>query len=131
MLLRVKHASGIPLYLQLMEQIKHAVESGAIQPGEQLPAIRKLAEDLVMNPNTVARAYRDLEHEGILELRQGSGAFVSQAVAARTKITRQAHAVVQTALERLTAAGLSEEEIRRLVENELAVSRDLKKVTGS
>ena len=60
-----------------MEQVKHAIETGAIRPGEQLPGIRPLAEELVINPNTVAKAYRELEHEGVIELRHGAGAFVS------------------------------------------------------
>ena len=67
----------MPIYLQLMEQVKHAIETGALRPGEQLPSIRPLAEELVVNPNTVAKAYRELEHEGVIELRQGAGAFVS------------------------------------------------------
>ena len=71
-------SSGVPIYLQLMEQVKHAIETGALKPGEQLPSIRPLAEELVMNPNTVAKAYRELEHEGVIELRQGAGAFVSR-----------------------------------------------------
>ena len=76
MLFRPNASSGVPIYLQLMEQVKHAVETGALRQGDQLPTIRKLAEDLVVNPNTVVRAYRDLEHEGVVELKQGSGAFV-------------------------------------------------------
>ncbi len=75
MIFRINQAAGTPLYLQLMEQIKHAVETGALREGDQLPAIRKVAEDLVMNPNTVVRAYRELEHEGVLELKHGSGAY--------------------------------------------------------
>jgi GntR family transcriptional regulator len=122
-ILHLNPASGLPLYLQLMETIKHAVETGALRPGEQLPAIRRVAEDLVMNPNTVVRAYRELEHEGILEVRQGSGAYVSMSVQGRTKVTRKAQAVIQAAVERVAALGLSEEEIRRLVENELAQIR--------
>jgi DNA-binding transcriptional regulator YhcF (GntR family) len=65
-----------PIYLQLMEQVRHAVEVGALQPGDQLPGIRHLAETLVINPNTVAKAYRELEHERIIDVRHGSGAFV-------------------------------------------------------
>ena len=57
--LRINFASGVPIYRQLMEQIKHAVDTGAIRGGEQLPTIRKIAEELAMNPNTVARAYRE------------------------------------------------------------------------
>src|SRR3954468_24482854 len=77
MLLRPNPASGVPIYLQLMEQVKHAIETGALRPGEQLPGIRPLAEELVINANTVAKAYRELEHEGVIELRHGAGAFVS------------------------------------------------------
>ena len=78
MLFRPNPASGVPVYLQLIEQVKHAIDVGALSPGDQLPAIRRVAEDLVINPNTVAKAYRELEHEGVIELRQGSGAFVSE-----------------------------------------------------
>jgi len=60
MLIRVNPSSGVPLYLQLMDQVKHAIETGAVKAGDQLPTIRKVAEDLVMNPNTVVRAYREL-----------------------------------------------------------------------
>jgi GntR family transcriptional regulator len=89
-----------------------------------------MAEDLVMNPNTVARAYRELEHEGIIELRHGSGAFISGAASQGTKVTRKAQTVVQSAVERLVASGLTGDEIRRLVENELALLRDGKKLQG-
>src|SRR5580693_2947119 len=111
MILRLNQSSGIPLYLQVMEQVKHAVETGALRAGDQLPAIRKMAEDLVMNPNTVARAYRELEHEGIIELRHGSGAFISESVTWKSGVTRKAQAVVQSAVERLVAAGLTGDEI--------------------
>src|SRR5256714_12852548 len=77
MLFRPNPSSGVPIYLQLMEQVKHAIETGALRAGDQLPGIRPLAEELVINPNTVAKAYRELEHEGIIELRHGAGAFVS------------------------------------------------------
>jgi len=112
-----------------MEQVKHAIETGALRPGEQLPAIRKLAEDLVMNPNTVVRAYRELEHEGVVELRHGSGAFISDSEAGRVKIIRRGQALMQAAIDKLTSLGLSEPEIRRLVENELALLR-MQKLPG-
>lgn len=73
----VQPASGEPLYLQLIRQIKHAIASGALAPGEQLPTVRQLAADLVINPNTVARAYRELEHDGLLEGVTGRGSFVT------------------------------------------------------
>ena len=119
MIFRVNPASGIPIYLQLMESAKHSIETGALQAGDQLPAIRKVAEDLVINPNTVARAYRELEHEGIIELKHGSGAYVSTNVGGHVEVTGKAQEIMQSAIERLRALGLSDEQIRRTMESEL------------
>jgi len=74
MIRRPNPSSGVPVYLQLMEQVKDALATGAIRPGEPLPGIRPLAEELVMNPNTVARAYRALEQEGVITPRHRAGA---------------------------------------------------------
>jgi GntR family transcriptional regulator len=122
MLLRPNPASGVPIYLQLMEQVKHAIETGALRPGEQLPGIRPLAEELVINANTVAKAYRELEHEGVIELRHGAGAFVSANGRPRkaTEKLRAGQAVVGDAVRRLRERGVTDEEIRRLFEAELA-----------
>src|SRR5678810_950811 len=98
MILRLNPSSGIPLYLQLMEQIKHAVETEAIRAGDQLPSVRKLAEEMVINPNTVARVYRELEREGIIEVRHGAGAYVRDDVVSRTKLMRKAQGVVEAAV---------------------------------
>ena len=121
MLFRPNPSSGVPIYLQLMEQVKHGIETGALRPGEQLPGIRPLAEELVVNPNTVAKAYRELEHEGVIELRQGAGAFVSARARAQkqTDKLRAGRDAVAEAVARLRKGGLSEEEIRRLFEAEL------------
>ena len=122
MLFRPNPSTGVPIYLQLMEQVKHAVETGALRPGDQLPGIRPLAEELVINPNTVAKVYRELEHEGVIELRHGAGAFVSANARAKklTESLRAGQAIVAAAIERLHARGLSDEEIRRLFEAEMA-----------
>jgi GntR family transcriptional regulator len=122
MMFRPNPSSGVPIYLQLMEQVKHSIETGALRPGEQLPGIRPLAEELVINPNTVAKAYRELEHEGVIELRQGAGAFVSAGARARksTDRLRAGQAEVAAAVERLRARGVTDEEIRRMFEAELA-----------
>ena len=122
MLFRPNPSSGVPIYLQIMEQVKHSIETGALRPGEQLPGIRPLAEELVINPNTVAKAYRELEHEGVIELRQGAGAFVSANAAARRSTDKQraSQQLVAQTVEKLRAEGMSDEEIRRLVEAELA-----------
>lgn len=122
MLIRPNPSSGVPIYLQLMEQVKHAIETGALRPGEQLPGIRPLAEELVINPNTVAKAYRELEHEGVIELRQGAGAFVSENAGAKklTDAIRAGQGIVADAIEKLRVRGVTDEEIRRLFEAELA-----------
>ena len=117
------------MYLQLMDRVKHAVETGALREGDQLPTIRKLAEDLVMNPNTVIRAYRELEHEGIVELRHGSGAFIRESGGGRARLIREAQEVMQSALDRLVSRGLSAEEIRRVFENELSQTRTERRLT--
>jgi GntR family transcriptional regulator len=122
MLFRPNPSLGVPIYLQLMEQVKHAIETGALRPGEQLPGIRPLAEELVINPNTVAKAYRELEHAGVIELRHGAGAFVTEGAKGRnsTDLLRAAQPIVAAAIDKLRARGLSDEEIRRLFEAELA-----------
>jgi GntR family transcriptional regulator len=122
MLLRPNPSSGQPIYLQLMEQVKHAIGTGALKPGEQLPGIRPLAEELVINPNTVAKAYRELEHEGVIELRHGAGAFVSDKATPRDAAgrLRGAQAVVSSTIARLRERGIADDEIRRLFEAELA-----------
>jgi GntR family transcriptional regulator len=78
MQLRISDRDGVPIYVQLIRQIKYLVSSGQLAADEQLPPVRKLAEQLLVNPNTVARAYRELENEGILAIRQGAGAFVAE-----------------------------------------------------
>src|ERR1044071_484447 len=105
-----------------MEEVKRAIETGALRPGDQLPGIRPLAEELVINPNTVAKAYRELEHEGIVELRHGAGAFIAGSARGRqlSDKVRAAQGVVAGAIEKLRATGLSDDEIRRLFEAELA-----------
>ena len=70
--------TGIPIYRQIIEQVKFAVSRGELETGDRLPTVRKLAVDLSINPNTVVRAYRELELEGVLDTQQGSGTFVSR-----------------------------------------------------
>ena len=113
--------SGVPIYVQIMEQIKHAIETGAVRPGDQLPGIRNLAETLVINPNTVAKVYRELEHEGVLDLRHGMGAFVTDKghSRSRTNKVQAAQPLVKQLVDKLRKQGLSEDEIKRLFEAEL------------
>lgn len=68
--------SGVPFYRQIKERIKYGIARGLLDPGDQLPTVRQLAAELSVNPNTVARAYREMELEGVLDTQQGSGTFV-------------------------------------------------------
>ncbi len=122
---RLNPSIGMPIYLQLMEQVKHAIETGALQEGDQLPGMRPLAEELVMNPNTVAKAYRELEHEGVIELRHGAGAFVAPNARAGKLADKlkQAQPLVAGTVEKLRGRGLADDEIRRLFEAELAIRK--------
>ena len=122
MIVKPNPALGVPIYLQLVEQVKHAIETGALRPGEQLPGLRPLAEQLVINVNTVAKAYRELEQAGVIELRHGAGAFVSASATGHKEadMFKAAEPLVASTVEKLRARGLSDEEIRRLFEAELA-----------
>ena len=76
--MRIDTKSGVPFYRQIIEQVKFAIARGDLLPGDQLPTVRQLAVDLSINPNTVIRAYRELELSGTLETHQGSGTFVGR-----------------------------------------------------
>jgi len=77
MLMHISTRNGVPIYVQLVSQIKHLIASGRLSTGSELPPIRTLAEQLLINPNTVARAYRELESAGLLTTRRGAGTYVS------------------------------------------------------
>lgn len=122
-------SSGVPIYVQLKEQIRHAIETGALTKGEQLPGLRALAETLVINPNTVIRVYRELEQEGVLEIRHGVGAFVSaqRGANAKREHMKTGAQVMRQAIEDLRTQELGESEIRRLFEAELMHKGELQR----
>ena len=110
--------SGVPLYVQVKQQIIHAIEKGAIQPGEQLPSVRGFAEQMVINPNTVIKIYRELEMEGIIEIKHGSGAFVAThyKIGTKANLVNQGASSIEKLVDQLLIKGLTKEEIRRMVE---------------
>ena len=79
MQIHISTTDGVPIYLQIVNQVKYMTAAGQLAPGEELPPIRTLAERLVVNPNTVARAYRELEAEGVVEKRRTAGTYISSA----------------------------------------------------
>jgi GntR family transcriptional regulator len=107
--------------MQLIENVRGAIEAGGLRPGDPLPGIRRVAEELVINPNTVAKAYREMEHAGLIKLRHGSGATIApQPSAIASQAVADGRAVMQKTVARLRALGLDEGTIRRLLETELA-----------
>ncbi len=100
---RVQPGSGEPIYQQLVQRVKHSVASGVLSAGDQLPTVRELAAELVINPNTVARAYRQLERDGVLESVRGRGTFVRTGQPLMGKAERRRR--LAPALERLIADG--------------------------
>ena len=77
MQLHISTKDGVPIYLQIVNQVKYLVAAGRLAPGEEVPPIRTLAEQLVVNPNTVAKAYHELEREGVVTKKHGSGTYIS------------------------------------------------------
>ncbi|MDQ2872786.1 MAG: GntR family transcriptional regulator [Candidatus Eremiobacteraeota bacterium] len=110
--------SGVPLYLQLIEQVKRSVALGVLASGEQLPTVKQLAIDLTINPNTVGRAYRDLERDGVIETAPGRGSFVRENGSAQTQSQAAASAVAKDALAQAVrdskSVGLTREQTRVL-----------------
>jgi len=121
MIFTIHASSGQPIYVQLMQQVRHMIETGVLQVGDSLPSVRSLAQELVVSPNTIVKAYTELQHEGLLELRHGSGAYITgrRTKKMRTDRMRQAQERVRGLVEKLQKDGISEEEIHRMVEAEL------------
>ncbi|SRR5581483_4562760 len=86
---RLDFSSGVPAYRQIIDQVTGAIASGALATGDQLPTVRQMAVDLSINPNTVVRAYRELEIRGILDTQQGTGTFISDRKPNRDEFERQ------------------------------------------
>ncbi len=89
MLNNIDPKSAIPIHRQIGDQIRRSVAAGLLEPGDQLPSVRELAARLLVNPNTVAKVYRDLERDGLLETRRGQGTFISPEVAALAEADRR------------------------------------------
>ena len=112
-----------PIYLQIMSQVKHAVASGALAPGDQLPTVRQLAADLRVNFNTVARAYRQLDEEGIISTQHGRGTFILEPASEQDSahLRQQDLALLaQYFVEEARKLEFSPDEVRRQFEDQLA-----------
>ena len=105
--------SGMPVYRQLIDQVRGGIASGMLAAGDQLPTVRQLAVDLAINPNTVVRAYRELELGGLLETHQGTGTFISAQKMKRTDAQRerQLAQIVSDCVSRAGAAGFTVDDL--------------------
>src|SRR5215469_2126611 len=105
--------SGVPVYRQIIDQVRGGVASGALAAGDQLPTVRQLAVDLAINPNTVVRAYRELELGGLLETHQGTGTFISaqKMRGGNEERARQLARIVEDCVSRAGAAGFTVEDL--------------------
>jgi GntR family transcriptional regulator len=122
MLLHVDVRNGLAVYEQIVRQVKFAVAEGAVRSGELVPSVRELARDLAINPNTVARAYRELQDDGVLETVRGMGLSVATAAkrqcqSERTKLIRSRLRLV---LEEAQSSGLDAADVETMLQTELA-----------
>lgn len=117
--------SNVPVYLQLVQQVKQELRLGRLEPGEQLPTVREVAESLAINPHTVLKAYRELEFEGLVEGKAGLGTFVRASVPSRP-LARQAvlRRELVAWLRRARMAGWEREDVTALFDTTIRVESD-------
>ena len=111
--------SGVPVYRQIIDQVRGAIASGSLVMGDQLPTVRQLAVDLAINPNTVVRAYKELELTGQLETHQGTGTFIAEQKfpSDRAERQRQLNRIVADAVARAGAAGFTIDQLLEQLRN--------------
>src|SRR5215218_7427409 len=124
--IRILTGSTVPIYRQIVDQVAHAAVTGALKPDDQLPSVRELAERLVLNPNTVARAYGQLVREGVAEARQGRGVFIVERrqVYSDAERRRRLEAAVEQLVNEAVFLGVEPAEVREALERRL---RELKR----
>jgi GntR family transcriptional regulator len=121
MFIHVDHRNGLAVYDQIVRQVKFAIADGAVRAGELVPSVRELARELAVNPNTVARAYRQLQDEGVLETVRGTGLAVADEARrqCRSERTQLLRTRLRHVLDEARHSGLESEEIEQLVLTEL------------
>lgn len=121
MFFSIDASSGVPIYEQVVRQVKFAIAEEALQPGQLLPSIRALSVDLAINPNTVARAFQELQSEGVLETVRGRGLAVCEGMAERCKQVRRELITerLRSALDEALRSGMDAEGIQAIVQQQL------------
>ena len=122
MILEIDTANGLAIYEQVVRQLKFAVASGQVRSGERVPSVRELSKQLAINPNTVARAYRQLQDEQVLEVVRGQGMQVQSGAERRCRADRSRLVAdrLQSVLDEARRSGLSQQQVRDLVDKQLA-----------
>jgi GntR family transcriptional regulator len=122
-------ASGVPVYRQIIDQVMAGIASGALSTGDQLPTVRQLAVDLEINPNTVVRAYKELEIRGLLDTHHGTGTFIGTNKVKRNEVEhqRQLNQLVSEFTARAGAAGFTVDELLEQLKELLAESKKKRK----
>jgi GntR family transcriptional regulator len=117
----INNKSPVPLYSQIIDQYKHMIATGILKNGEKVPTIRELAVTLEINPNTVAKAYLELQNMGILDTKQGVGTFVNETTAAGQPAIKEENlqTLVRKLLDDIINLGYTKEEITRIIKKEL------------
>ena len=122
----ISSTSGVPTYMQIVEQVRQALRLGRLEPGDRLPTVREVAAALAVNPNTVLKAYRELEHEGLVEGRHGQGTYVVRSLSGPSPgIIDELRRSLETWVNQARAAGLPPEHIRAVVDTTLRRLLDL------
>jgi GntR family transcriptional regulator len=132
MLLQINYKSGKPVYLQVVDQIKAAAASGALQPGEALPCIRPLAEELRVNRNTIAKAYSELESTGVIETVPGKGCFVKESQSPLRKDVRRKMLIeeIDQAIVQSHHLQISRDEFLTMVHQRMDVLQEKRRANG-
>ena len=119
--IQIQPGSAVPVYRQITEQVRQAVATGRLAVSDQLPSVRALAEELVLNPNTVARAYAELARDGLIETRPGRGVFVTprRRVFAAAEARRRLEPLLNSLISEATALGLGPDELKEALNRQL------------
>ncbi len=112
---RLDRTSGVPAYRQLVDQVRQALRLGILRPGDQLPTVREVVRQIAINPNTVHRAYRDLEHQGLTEGRPGSGTFIRRSLSQVPDEQPELQRSLESWIRAARKAGMGDEAITALV----------------
>jgi GntR family transcriptional regulator len=130
--ININTGSSVPIYKQITEQVRMAVATGKVSVADQLPSVRALAEDLVLNPNTVARAYADLAREGVIETRPGRGVFIipKRKVLHPTEGRRRLEPLLNTLISEAIAMDFTPEDLQEAFEKKLGQWKNEKRAAN-